>query len=216
MRSLRRRAPDQGAEPRHARDRMFDEQSAGSERALQRIRRRRQVSVAAREQRHGHTQARESKASAHSAALPAAAAPAWFAPAPDRPASTPDAGTCSRSIAARCLRRTHSIPQPAPPPPGPAHPSAAIPEFWRRTVLARCRQASPHRPAAVRSAPAARTTRRARARWCIDSCPSTSRMSARSVSSTPAASKVSVEKPGQSGSAIVCLTASACNGASPR
>jgi len=25
-----------------------------------------------------------------------------------------------------------------------------------------------------------------------------------------------VEKPGQSGSAIVCLTASACNGASPR
>ena len=37
-----------------------------------------------------------------------------------------------------------------------------------------------------------------------------------SASSTPAASKVSVEKPGQSGSAIVCLTASACNGASPR
>ena len=34
--------------------------------------------------------------------------------------------------------------------------------------------------------------------------------------SRPAAAKVSVEKPGQSGSTIVCLTASACNGASPR
>ena len=122
---------------------------------------------------------------------PAAAATAWSAPTPDRPANKPDAGTCSRSVAARCLRRTQFNSSTSAATSGSSASIGGNSGILVPDGFGAVSAGFTVSPAAARNAPAAPTTRPARARWCVDSCRARHECSARSVSSTPAASSVS-------------------------